>query len=247
MSRMSNNDKVFIADVIDRAIKNKVRVVLHNKKYFREPGESPYGGYFCGDDREFLCSTGMPFQHWFSIFIHESCHMDQFTENAKIWTDCFKGEEDVSGKLFDWLDNDITMSKADIAEATRLSLELELDCEKRVVERIKEWDLSLDIETYVKRANAYVLFYNFVKKHRLWTAPGRPPYKCKAIVDRLPGTFTCNYKVLPKWFEEELINYTFKGDLEGEKKRAAERRRKNSEKLLAARVVKHRDRRYYPY
>jgi hypothetical protein len=45
---------------------------------------------------------------------------------------------------------------------------MELDCEHRSVELIREWDLPINIDNYIKSANRYIYFYNFVRKYRTW-------------------------------------------------------------------------------
>jgi len=66
---------------------------------------------------------------------------------------------------------------------------------------IKKWGLSIDTTDYVKRANAYLQFYNWLRKTRKWSKPGNQPYNNKRLVEAMPETFRMNYSKLPKKFE----------------------------------------------
>ena len=73
---------------------------------------------------------------------------------------------------------------------------MELDCEKRVVDRIKEYNLPLDIPTYTKRANAYALFYNYMHSNRAWYKIGHEPYNDPKILELMSDKFDMNYHVI---------------------------------------------------
>ena len=55
--------------------------------------------------------------------------------------------------------------------------DLELDNEKRAVRMIRKWKLSVDVDKYIKGANAYIHFYNWMGYTRRWSKPtNSPPY-----------------------------------------------------------------------
>lgn len=218
----------YVSITIDKAVQNNISITLHNKKYYTE-GESNarFAGYFDSDGKELLVATGGSKRDWVEVFIHESCHMDQFLENSRIWSDSFNSKgDDKYSYLFEWLDGE-TYDKKDITLSANTIKALELDCEKRSVSKIVEFDLPIDLEKYIKKANSYILFYNFVKKHRVWSNPGKPPYSFKEIVELMPSDFSLNYKVLPRWYEDMIVEYCLDGDLEGAKTKAKNRRKRN--------------------
>jgi hypothetical protein len=67
---------------------------------------------------------------------------------------------------------------------------------------IKDWGLSIDVERYTKRANAYLQFYNWMKQTRKWSKPNNTPYSNKRIVAAMPANFRMNYDKLPKRLEK---------------------------------------------
>jgi hypothetical protein len=66
---------------------------------------------------------------------------------------------------------------------------------------INEWGLSIDTDKYIKRANAYLMFYNWLKQSRKWSKPGNQPYNNKRLVAAMPANFKMDYSKLPKKFE----------------------------------------------
>jgi hypothetical protein len=67
---------------------------------------------------------------------------------------------------------------------------------------INEWGLSIDTDKYIKRANAYLMFYNWLKQTRKWSSPNNTPYGNKRIVAAMPTNFKLDYSKLPKRFEK---------------------------------------------
>ena len=123
-------------------------------------------------------------------------------EGCKEWEEGCEG----IGHLEDWLAG---KRKKNIKQHIDKSRDLELDNEKRSVKLIKQWNLPIDIKDYIKRANAYVQFYNWMYYSRKWSKPGNSPYRNQAIYDAMPDTFRMNYKQMAKkyqkLFEEQNI------------------------------------------
>ena len=67
---------------------------------------------------------------------------------------------------------------------------------------IKKWKLPIDVNEYIRKANAYVLFYNYLKKTRKWSEPTNSPYINKNIVEAMSDKFDMDYeKLSPELFE----------------------------------------------
>ncbi len=67
----------------------------------------------------------------------------------------------------DWLKGKRCLKK-DAHDCIDILKNLELDCEKRSVEKILKYNLPIDIKEYIQKANCYVFFYNHMKKTRQW-------------------------------------------------------------------------------
>jgi len=83
---------------------------------------------------------------------------------------------------------------------------LELDNEKRSVELMRKWGLDVDIDNYIRKANAYIQFYNYMGKTRRWSNPQNAPYGNPNVVKQMPTTFRMNYKRMSKRVEKVFVN-----------------------------------------
>jgi hypothetical protein len=92
-------------------------------------------------------------------FIHEYCHFLQWKYGCKIYKDSYKSLD----KHEKWLSHKI--ETLDI-EHIRLIQKLELDCDKRVLQIIKKYDLDVDIADYCRESNSYILSHNYIYEHR---------------------------------------------------------------------------------
>lgn len=66
-------------------------------------------------------------------------------------------------------------------------LRLELNCERRTIQMAQDLDLPIgDIDTYIRKANAYILFYHVILKFRQWYVPGQEPHTIQELVNTMP-------------------------------------------------------------
>jgi hypothetical protein len=86
-----------------------------------------------------------------------------------------------------------------------VSRELELDNEKRSVRIIKKFGLDVDIDSYIKKANAYIYFYNRLLATRKWATPNNSPYSNQKIIEKMPRYFKTDYSITPKRIEKVFI------------------------------------------
>jgi len=125
--------------------------------------------------------TGTPFEQWFPIFIHEYNHMRQWIEKEPTWAAYLKAPD-----FFNWL-NEIDELSDEDAEASCLAWALnEVNCDARVVQMLSDKQLSLDIDHYIRTANAYAWFYFWALEHRSWYTIGYEPYNTAGIVEAMP-------------------------------------------------------------
>jgi hypothetical protein len=103
------------------------------------------------------------------------------------------------GKVWDWLDGKNCRS---IEKHIAVARDLELDNEKRAVKIIKKFELKVDLVHYVKKANAYVQFYNWMLITRKWSKPKNSPYKNKNLVNAMSNKFNMKYDYLTPKLEK---------------------------------------------
>lgn len=182
----------FLTDTIEKAASNGIAVHLICDKEFK------YGGLY--DENESLLtvcvtdSEGKINSDWIKLFIHESCHMDQDVEKSDIWSASVIGDTNAFSIVDEWLSNIIELSPTQIEKYIDIMQAIEIDCEKRSVQKIKKYKLKIDIKQYIKEANAYIYFYEALKETRQWTKPGKGPYRIPQVVELCPDTFQKNYK-----------------------------------------------------
>lgn len=130
---------------------------------------------------------------WFGILLHEYCHFLQWRDDVKTWSQ--------------FCDNDVTYSQI-ILKPTKykkellLLMALELDCEKRAYNIIKNNKL-FDYEEYARNANAILYKYAFLYNFNKWPEDNKKYTKVsKFCANKLLKT-SKDYLNIPK----EIIEY----------------------------------------
>jgi len=141
-------------------------------------------------------------QDWIEILAHEYSHLTQWVDKIPLWE---KSEKSLSC-VWGWLQGE---NVKNIKKHLSVVRDLELDNEKRTVNLIKKMNLDVDIDNYIKKANSYIQFYNYLNISRRWCVPNNSPYKNKRLIEAMPKKFSMNYNELPlrikKIFIEENI------------------------------------------
>lgn len=153
----------------------------------------PCAGYFDEKIPKLAVATGKPFEEWIEILVHEYCHLNQFVENTDIWNDRNIDDVDSSAVLDLWLNHRVEMNPDQLLSCVLKIIDVEKDCEQRVVKLISELNLPIDPVLYAKKSNAYVLGYHAVKNQRRWFKAGKGPYSNKEVVQAMPDHFNLDY------------------------------------------------------
>lgn len=182
---------------------------LSNERVIHLKNGTEANGYFDATNNgqpTLAVACGQPQENWLITFLHESCHMDQWIEKTKEWNDCIVADNVESLDLVDlWLDRKIELSPRQLNRYINTSRNIELDCEKRAVNKIKKYKLPVNTEEYIQRANAYIFFYTLIKKTRKWYKIESAPYNNKEVWSQMPDYFISNYNKIPKKEEEILL------------------------------------------
>lgn len=156
-------------------------------------------------------ATGGEKQIWLEVFLHETCHLDQRQERPQ-W---FDSRDKLVTKLDQWLSNEkgIDISWDEVAKI----VELEYDCEKRAIQKIKDFGLPINVEEYSQKANSYLASYTKTFKDRKWdSAPYTDPKRWKSYDKELlplehftyyaKRELTKRYGLLPELADSEMPN-----------------------------------------
>jgi hypothetical protein len=186
MSRLKAADKAFISYVKEECKKYGVKCDIRDVKSVEADGVT-CSGYFNESDKTLV--VAMKAHNSLGLLVHEYCHMTQWIDGIAIWKLATKSLD----KMHEWLEG---KSVKNIRYHLGIVREMELDNERRSVQMIKKWNLSVDVKEYVREANSYVQLYNWMYHSRIW--PAVPPYRIKAITASMSDRFNMGYRRMSK-------------------------------------------------
>jgi hypothetical protein len=190
----------FISDLEQKCSEYNINLLIPNTPGVQYPsGNTLTNGYFDSDNRVLACATGKELNQWLPILIHEASHMDQFLENDPVFNESLGLDE-----TFKWNEGSENVDFNKINNEIASGIAVEVDCEKRTVEKIKQYGLEfvVGIEEYIQKSNAYVLFYLWMKKNRSWYKIGFEPYNVKSVYSKMPKTFEIDYTTMTQEVSE---------------------------------------------
>jgi hypothetical protein len=174
----------------------------------------PCSGYFV-DIPQPLLAFHLDGSDAFSVLVHEACHMEQWHLNCKVWRESWIvpgiGSEDL---VFLWTDREIEFKPRQLKRMIRLSVNLELDCERRAARLLRQInkqfpDQRIDTQDYIRKGNAYLMFWFMVAKARQWYPIGKRPYELPEVYEEFPASFNMDYTKLPRKYERIFRKYCF--------------------------------------
>ena len=187
---LSKNVRAFINHVKGHCKEVGIKCQIRTVKYLVLSGNIRCSGYFCEETMRLVVAGKS--KDWLGVLAHEYAHLTQWQDKS---TNILQTGSTGVTHLDDWLGGKKIRS---IKKAIEQSRDLELDNEKRTVKLIKKWKLPIDLNDYIKKANAYVQFYNYMKVTRRWSKPNNSPYSNKNVWSKMPTTFRMNYETMGK-------------------------------------------------
>jgi hypothetical protein len=163
---------------------------------------SMFSGYFDDENKKIVVAR-KNINFW-GILAHEYCHFTQWSEQCGIWV-----KADIEKSYYHFADFLNGKEVENINYHIDNLKNVELDNEKRTVELITKLKLPIDINLYIKKANAYIYFYNWIKISKKWSNPKNSAYTNKRLIAAMKENFNQDYSILPpkieKIFREEKI------------------------------------------
>lgn len=167
-------------------------VLLYNKEQLPDS----CGGWCSIDEHEKEFAVAMKHHMGFEILIHEYCHFLQWKEDRRLW-DKSMSTYDV---LFDWISypslvhnafiKDCKITDEQLDQSLHDILELEHDCERRVLKLVKNCPIEdFDTDKYIRASNAYLWSYHLNRELRI--RPKNPIYS-QRVLEHMPNTFNSN-------------------------------------------------------
>jgi hypothetical protein len=183
---MKKSYEEFIQMVKSECKKYGVKLDLRKGKYIRLMGFRCGG---CFEDTPPTLTVAMGHKESKALFAHEYCHLTQWADGIQLWSQCAESLSILEG----WLKGE---EVNDIEKHIAICRSLELDNEMRTSKIIEEYDLDIDLDLYIKKSNAYVLFYNWLLESRRWSKPGNSPYVNPRVLEVMSNKFDMNYETL---------------------------------------------------
>ncbi len=201
-----------IEDVKETSKKNGVKLILsetNTVKYFF--GDSEVSGYFIDNgDPTLACAIGGDIERWGPILAHESSHMDQWIENCSAWTNNYYKDREAVDWLDEWCDGKVKFTEDEIDDIIDRAIGVELDCEKRTIQKEIKYNLPVNIQDEIQKAISYILFYRFIKESKKWNTPGKAPYSVKEVWSLMPKSFDdIDFKSVPENIKEAYYKYCY--------------------------------------
>lgn len=198
----------FIEYELDKCRRNNIKIYVPKARHV-PLGQGTVAGYFDDENQIFAVAYYRSINHWLPVFVHETCHMDQWLEQIPEWNVSINGI-DAMELLEDWLSLTIELDQETKATVFKHIIDIELDCERRSVEKIKKYNLPINIQTYIKKSNAYVWSYRLVQQTRVWEHSAA--YEFPKVWRKMPAHFDNEYNILPdnisQIFYAEIENIT---------------------------------------
>lgn len=157
----------------------------------------PAYGFFTQNPLTFGLAIGSHIDEWMKVCVHESCHMDQYLEKSSYWTTAHVLNIEAMDIVTLWVDRQIELNNSQLNFFITKIKEMEWDCERRTVEKFKKYNIDVNIEEYIQRANSYLFTYNFVEQCRAWNKDEYVPYHIPELWKLMPKTFDVDYTVTP--------------------------------------------------
>lgn len=192
-TKLDTNTQQFIRSELDKCRHHSIKITIPKKRNVLN-NDTGCAGYFESNPLEFAVAVGRSHRFWLNTFVHESCHMDQWIEQIPIWNQEVNGQDPLD--LLDlWLQNKIELEQSTLNDIFDIVTEIELDCEIRSVEKIKQWNLPIKLDTYIKKSNAYIWSYRLLQTTRTWDHTGA--YEFPEVWRKMPRHFNNDYSCLP--------------------------------------------------
>lgn len=187
----------FVQTEINHCTQHNVQVQLKNKDTVGLNGVE-CGGYFMDEPASVLAvAMGKKYKDWLPTFVHETCHKDQFVENAPVWNLRIKEYFNANDILDMWLNHAVELTKPQLNQVLDQVIAVELDCEKRSLEKIKKYNLPIDHVEYIQKSNAYIYYHFAIARMREWGHKSAP-YDNPKVWQKMPVDFDQNYSKISR-------------------------------------------------
>ena len=139
-------------------------------------------GYFSESAREIRVARGCT--QWLGTLAHEYAHFRQWVDGDKSYLRSGKATQMIdkwfAGKEY---------AERDLTRAFQVVRTMERDAERRSVEMITKYNLPVNLDLYIKRANCYIYAHFIMERYRKFWAFKRDPFYSRKVLAIMPNHF----------------------------------------------------------
>lgn len=96
-------------------------------------------------------------------------------------------------------------AERDLSRAFRIVRTMERDAERRSVELIQKYELPVNLDLYIKRANCYIYAHFIMERHRKFWAFKQDPFYSRKVLAIMPNDFRKrSHQTIPADIENAL-------------------------------------------
>tara|TARA_Y100000034_G_C6910079_1_gene424070 strand:- start:8202 stop:8765 length:564 start_codon:yes stop_codon:yes gene_type:complete len=129
-------------------------------------------------------------KYFFYTLLHEYSHVLQKEKN-NIWRYGIYKNKMAHDHIDGWINNDIYYADYELRYIFSKAIAIEKDCEEIAISIIKENNIDLDIDQYIKRVNSCLFYFNY--QYNTKSKLIKAPYEYKEIIDSMPKNLQNNY------------------------------------------------------
>ena len=205
INKLPSDIQLFVQSIIDTCNIHNVPISLTKTNIVKCPPENlECAGYFDDNPLHFATACKGHYTNWLSTFAHESCHLDQWLEHSDCWDINIPGYDIGPLIIFDkWITNQLEITEDTKNLIINFLVNLELDCERRTVDKIKKYNLPINLSKYTQMSNAYVWSYRLISETRNWEHGS--VYSLSNVWGKMPNHFNNDYSILPDDIRNILI------------------------------------------
>lgn len=130
--------------------------------------------------------------------VHEYSHFQQYAEGK------FAAAGDAADLLEGWFGGK-DYAEREVSRAFSVVRSCERDAERRSVDLIKYYNLPVNLDLYIRRANCYIYAHYIMHRYRKFWAFKRDPFRSHTVLAIMPNTFRAqSHQILPAQIDTAL-------------------------------------------
>ena len=130
--------------------------------------------------------------------VHEYSHFQQYAEGK------FTAAGDAADLLECWFGGK-DYAEREVSRAFSVIRSCERDAERRSVDLIKYYELPVNLDLYIRRANCYIYAHYIMHRYRKFWAFKRDPFRSHTVLALMPNNFRAqSHQILPPEIDTAL-------------------------------------------